>query len=65
MIRFSSIIDWLAELPLLPVAMTSDNPHKAVRVCGLLVYFVWFMPAVLLWFVAAAVLAIPAMIQDA
>ena len=63
--RFSEVIDRLAGLPMLPIALTEHSTHKAIRLIGVLVYVAWFMPALFVWALDFGVLAIPAMIQDA
>lgn len=63
--RISEFMDDLADLPMLPIAVTENSKHKVIRVTGCLVYMVWALPAIFLWALVCAVLAIPAMIQDA
>lgn len=63
--RTSDFIDWLHDMPMLPIILTENSKSKPIRVVGILVYAVWFFPAVAIWIFIAALLAIPAMIQDA
>ena len=63
--NLNDIINRTHYLPMLPVTLTERSDVKAIRVAGVIVYIFWFFPAALLWIIIAAVLAIPAMIQDA
>jgi ABC-type polysaccharide transport system permease subunit len=63
--KFSKIIDDLAEIPMLPVILTENSNKKCVRVLGLLSYLIWFIPGVVIWVMISAMLVIPAMVQDA
>ncbi len=63
--RISLIIDKISGLPFLPILLTENSKRKIVRVAGVLVYMVWFIPALIVWCVILALLAIPSMIQDA
>ncbi len=63
--RLYLIIEKVADLPFLPILLAENSKRKIVRVAGVLVYMVWFMPALIVWCVILALLAIPSMIQDA
>ena len=63
--RFSSMIESLSDLPMLPIILTDDNRDKYVRAFGVFVYMPWFFIGCFIWAVIAAILAVPAMIQDA
>ena len=63
--KLSYVIDKLADLPMLPLAMTENNERKSVRVAGICCYVIWFLPAAFIWIVIVGLLAVPAMIQDA
>lgn len=64
-IMLSDLIDRMAEMPFLPVALTENSKHKSVRLFGIAIYVVWFLPALLVWITISGLLAIPALIQDA
>lgn len=63
--RISEFIEWLHDLPMLPVVLTENCESKAIRIGGMLIYVIWFFPAAAVWVFVAALLAIPAMIKDA
>ena len=63
--RIFDVIDAVSEWPLFAISITKHNKRKMVRVCGVLLFAVTFLPLTLFWAVAACVLWIPAMIQDA
>ena len=63
--RISNVIDRVHGWPMFAIAITENSPRKWVRVCGVLLYAVTFLPLVFLWVMVAGVLCIPAMIQDA
>lgn len=63
--RIIDVIDLVHEWPMFAIAITKNSPRKWVRVSGVLLYAVTFLPLVFLWAAVAGVLCIPAMIQDA
>ena len=63
--RFAKIIEHAGQLPVAPLELTQNSRSKAVRVVGVIVHCLWFLPGVCLWFALVCLLAIPAMIQDA
>ena len=64
-LRFSKIIDDASMIPMAPLLLTQNSKLKAIRVAGIIVHFVWFVPGAYLWIAVVVLLAIPAMIQDA
>lgn len=63
--RIINVIDKVSDLPMVPIILTEKSKRKSVRVIGVLMYSIWFFPALLVWLFIYALLAIPAMIQDA
>ncbi len=63
--KFGDIIDRATDWPMLPIQATERSEKKAVRIFGYFVFIFWFIPAVIAWFIAAVLLIIPVMIQDA
>jgi len=63
--RLINVIDSVAEWPMFAIAISENSPRKWVRVGGVLLYAITFLPLVGVWFVVAGLLCIPAMIQDA
>lgn len=58
-------IDRLLGLIELPLVLTENSDRKAVRVAGVLMQVVWFLPVAIVIIIVCGALAIPAMIQDA
>lgn len=62
--KINKVIDWFGDLPMLPITSTENHSRRSVRVAGVLVYVIWFYPALLAFFLAVVILGIPAMIED-
>jgi len=61
----SDFIDRAGDWPMFALKITGGSESRYVRIGGVLLYAMTFIPLVLLWVVIAGVLCIPAMIEDA
>lgn len=50
--------------PYLPLSLTENNKNKIIRLVGLLVFFVWFMPLMAICAIPMLVLMWAEMFQD-